>query len=218
MATVLETKPALQGENRFLLTDISWDFYLRFCEELEERHVRLTYDRGSLEIMVTGSPHEFYKKMLAKLLEQLLFELNVPVRSGGEMTFQREDLQKGFEHDECWWIAHERQVRGRRKFDFRHDPPPGLALEIEITSSLVNRLAIFAALRVPEVWRFDGQDLRFVHLQDDGSYAESPTSLSFPFLRPEHLTPYLKLDSDVDETTLVRQFVEWLREQDVSGS
>ena len=105
------------GEERFLLTGISWDFYLAFCNELDGRRIRLSYDRGSLEIMITKAPHEYYKKLLAKLVEQIILEFDIPVRSGGSMTFQREDLQRGFEPDECWWIAHEADVRGRSPDD-----------------------------------------------------------------------------------------------------
>ena len=212
MATVEKTAAAV-GEVRFLIPDVSWDFYKRFRDEVEERPLRLTFSEGNLEIMSPKSPHEFYKTLLAKLVEAILLELDIPVRSGGSMTFQRDDLEKGFEPDECWWIAHESVVRGKEEFDFLRDPPPDLAIEVEISHSLVSRIDIFAAMKVPEIWRHDGKTLRFCALQSDGSYADRETSLSFPFLRPEHLMRYLSLTADVDETSRVRQFVEWLRDQ-----
>jgi len=210
MATV--DLPTTAGEDRFLIQDVSWDFYKRFCEEIGERPLRLSYTDGDLEIMITKSPHEFYKKMLAKLVECILLERNIPVRSGGSMTFQRDDLEKGFEPDECWWIANESAVRMKMEFDFQHDPPPDLAIEIEISHSLVNRIGIFAALKVPEIWRFNGETLRFCILQDDGTYADCQYSISFDFLRPEYLLPYLSIKDDVDETTRVRRFIDWLRD------
>jgi Uma2 family endonuclease len=213
MATTLDTKTAV-GEERFLLSGISWSFYQAFCDELEGRRVRLSYDRGSLEIMITKRPHEFYKTLLARIVEQTLLFFNIPVASGGSMTFQREDLEKGIEPDECWWIANEAVVRGRDELDFRVDPPPDLAIEVEITRSLVSRIGIHAALGVPEIWRYDGKTLRFCLLSQDGQYRDSSTSLAFPFLRPEHVEPFLRPDLDKDETTRIRQFVEWLsREQ-----
>jgi Uma2 family endonuclease len=214
MATLAESKPAFAGEQRFLLSGISWGFYQSLCEELGERPVRLTYDCGDLELMITKPPHEYFKTLLAKLVEAVLFEFNIPVRSGGSMTFQREDLQQGYEHDECWWIAHEANVRGRREFDFRSDPPPDLAVEVEITHSLISRISIFAAMRVPEIWRFDGRELRFLLLEEDGTYHPSLTSRAFPFLKSEHLQPFLSLDEETDETSRIRKFVEWLRQQD----
>lgn len=211
MSPIAEAPSIEIGEERFLLTGISWTFYLAFCEELGERRIRLSFDRGSLEIMVTKSPHEYYKKMLAKLVEAIVLERDIPVRSGGSMTFQREDLQKGFDPDECWWIAHEAKVRAVRDFDFQNDPPPDLAIEVEITSSLVNRIGIYAAMGVAELWRFNGRKLRFLLLQDDGTYQESATSRAFDFLKPEHLQPFLVWDEQADETARVRQFVNWLR-------
>jgi Uma2 family endonuclease len=213
VTTTVETSRAT-GEERFLLTGISWDFYLRFCEELDGRRIRLTYDRGKLEIMITKRPHEFYKTLLAKLVEQLVLELNLPVSSGGSMTFQRKDLQRGIEPDECWWIAHEAQVRGREELDLVRDPPPDLAVEVEITTSLVNRVSVDAAMRVPEIWRFDGRKLRFCVLQKDGTYRDEESSHAFPFLKPQHLLPYLQIDDARDETTRIRDFVQWLRSQE----
>lgn len=211
MATTAETTQIV-GEERLLLTGISWGFYLRFCDELEGRRVRLTYDGGNLEIMITKRPHEFYKTLLAKLVEQLVLELNIPVSSGGSMTFQREDLQRGIEPDECWWISHEDVVRGKKELNLHRDPPPDLAVEVELSRSLVDRVSIYSAMQVPEIWRFDGATLRFCVRQQDGAYRNSESSLAFPFLKPAHLTPYLRIDENEDETTRIRQFVHWLQE------
>jgi Uma2 family endonuclease len=119
----------------------------------------------------------------------------------------------GFEPDECWWIAHEAKVRRKKKFDFQRDPPPDLAIEIEMSRSLISRVGIFAAMGVKELWRHNGKRLRFCVLQDDGTYADQDASLAFPFLTPADLEPYLRLDDDLDETTRVRRFCDWLREQ-----
>ena len=217
MATVLEqptvaAKP-LVGEDRILLSDISWDFYVTFCEEIGERPLRLSYNEGSLEITITKAPHEFYRTMLAKLIETIFLERDIPVRSGGAMTFQRHDLEKGFEPDECWWITNEAAVRTKHEFDFQRDPPPDLAIEVEMSRSLVNRIGIFAALGIRELWRHNGKRLRFCVLQDDGTYADRETSLAFPFLKPADLEPFLRLDDELDETTRVRRFRDWLRKQ-----
>ena len=208
----LSASPVI-GEERFLLTDIRWDFYLAFCEEIGERPLRLTYSDGMLEITITEAPHEFYKTMLAKLIELILLEGNLPARSGGSMTFQREDLKKGFEPDECWWIEREAEVRGKQEFDFQHDPPPDLAIEIEISRSLVSRVGILAALGVKELWRHNGKRLRFCVLQEDGTYQDQDTSRAFPWLRTADLVPYLQIDDDADETTRIRGFRDWLRER-----
>lgn len=155
MPTVLDaitTASPVVGEERFLIHDVSWAFYVAFCEEIGERPLRLTYSDGMLEIMITKAPHEFYKKMLAKLVE------------------------------------------------------------VELSRSLVSRVRILAAMGVKELWRYNGKQLRFGALEDDGTYHDRDTSLAFPFLRPSDLEPYLPIDDDTDETTRIRRFRDWLRE------
>jgi Uma2 family endonuclease len=201
----------LDGETRIAIHGISYEFYKQFCDEIGEQPIRLSFNDGCLEITITKSPHEFFKTLLAKLVEATIFELDMPVRSGGAMTFQRDDLKKGFEPDECWWIQHEAAVRTTTEFDFNSDPPPDLAIEVEISHSLAKRIQIYAALGVPEVWRFDGQQLRFCRLESDGSYVDESSSLAFPFLRPENLMPLLKLPDDNNETRRIKSYVNWLR-------
>ena len=207
--------PPIAGERRLLIPRISWDAYIALGDELERqgnRSVRLTYDRGSLEIMTTGRPHEWYKKMLGNLVVTLACERNIEVSSGGQMTFLREDLDRGLEPDECWWIAHEPEMRTRDDYDPYNDPPPDLALEIEISNPLLDKLGIYAELGVPEIWRFDGRALTFWGRQGDESYRQVENSVAFSVLRPEHLLPYLRIDDEVGETSRLRRFAEWLRE------
>ena len=100
-------------------------------------------------------------------------ELDIPIRSGGSTTFKSQILKKGLEPDECYWIANEHLVRGRLDLDLEVDPPPDLAVEVEITRSVLNRMGIYASLRVPEVWRSDGDQIIVEQLQADGTYATS---------------------------------------------
>ena len=97
--------------------------------------------------------------------------------------------------------------------DFSVDPAPDLAVEIEITSSLANRVGIYAAIGVPEIWRFDGKTLRFCSLQSDGTYNDQSTSASFAGLRPADLVPYLDLFDQRDETQRLHAFVQWFQEK-----
>ncbi len=198
------------GEVRIGINGVSYEFYKQFCEEIGEQPIRLSYSDGCLEIMVTKSPHEFFRKMLAKLVEATVFDLDIPVRSGGAMTFQRDDLKKGFEPDECWWVAKERDVRSTVDFDFYQDPPPDLAIEVEMSHSLAGRIHIYAAMKVREVWRYNGRKLRFCVLDNAGQYQDAERSLSFPFLKPQDLEPFLALPGDDNETKRIRAYVNWL--------
>src|SRR6516165_4477649 len=144
---------------RVLLQGLGWHDYIQLGNILCDRPaLRLTFDRGALEIMVTSREHEFFKVRLGRLIEILAEVFKFRIEPGGNMTFQREDLERGLEGDNCWWIEHEEQVRGRLTWDSAVDPPPDLLLEIEV--SHMARMAIYASLRVPQVWYFVGKSLR----------------------------------------------------------
>jgi Uma2 family endonuclease len=207
-------KKKLRGGRRVVLNNIDWRTYERIGRALLDRSgVRLTYDRGTLEIMTLSPRHERIERLIGRLINAVTEELNVPIAGYGSMTFKRRKGLRGLEPDECYWIAHEAQVRGKDTYDVSADPPPDLVLEIDITSSSVDRMAIYALLKVPEVWCFDNRRLAFRVLQADGTYADAPTSPAFPFLKPADLLPFLALHATQDETSIVRQFRTWVRQQ-----
>ena len=204
--------PARTVENRVVLHDVSWESYVTIGNALLDRPaIRMTYDRGSLEIMTTSSAHEIYKKRLSRLLETLVEEFGLSLASAGQMTFQREDLERGIEPDDCYWIAHERQMRAIKTWTPDRDPPPDLVLEIEISRSALPRMDIYAALGVPEVWCFDGDSLRVYVLQQDRTYQRAERSPTFPTVPPEGIVPFLELTETTDYLGMVRAFREWLR-------
>jgi Uma2 family endonuclease len=203
----------VSAEQRFVLSGVDWKAYVGLGDLLGERHVRLTYDGRNLELMTLSSEHENNKKLLARFVETLTEELEIDIASYGSMTFRREDLERGMEPDECYWIANEPLVRGRTDLDLAVDPPPDLALEIEISRSALDRMAIHAKLRIPEVWCWDGETLRVNLLGRDGQYTQSPRSRAFPFLPLDVLAQFLKGGAGLSETQLVRKFRLWVREQ-----
>lgn len=214
MATTPKTRTARQAaERRFVLHGIRWRTYEALLRDLEDAgsNVRITYDRGSLEFMSPGIPHETSHKLLGRMIEAMTEELNIPIRSAGATTFRRKLLKRGLEPDECYWIAHEAQIRGKKKLDLDIDPPPDLVVEVEYTSTILNKLGVYAALNFPEVWRYDGQALRVVQLQADGTYREVGQSPSFPFLPLAEVTRFLGLVGTTDETTWIRSFRAWVR-------
>ena len=197
-----------------LLHGLTWRDYLEIGRILRDRPaLRLTFDQGTLEIMTTSQEHEKYKSWLGRLIEVLAEESRLRIEPGGNMTFQREDLEKGLEGDNCWWIEHEEQVRGKLVWDSTVDPPPDLALEIEVSRAAVARMPIYAALKVPEVWCFDGRSLR-VYLDDsDGSYRLSDDSPTFPGIPIAELVRFAIPRKDKDYLSVIREFRAWVRAQ-----
>lgn len=214
MATVAEPriKPS-QGESRFLLHDIDWGGYQTLLTMLEGRGVRITYDRGNVELMSPLSIHEWYKKLLGYAVEAISDELEIPRVAAGSTTFHAEALARGLEPDECYYLANAARVRGMERIDLTVDPPPDLAIEVEITSGLLDKLVVYAAHGVPEVWRFDGETLTALLLQPDGTYRESPTSLALPFVP---LAEVLRFQFDHDprnDTRWGRAVRAWVRDE-----
>jgi Uma2 family endonuclease len=202
-----------QTDNRFLLRNVSWQFYEAALEQVADEHVLLTYDRGALEFMSPSAEHEWYKHLLSWFILILCQELHQPVRGGGSMTVRREDLDRGLEPDECYWFAHEASVRSKREIDLSVDPPPDLAIEIDITRSHLDRQAIYAALRVPEVWCFNGETLRVFALGADGHYAVSRSSKCFPALPIERFAAFLQQDTPQGEMERLEEFRVWVQRE-----
>jgi Uma2 family endonuclease len=203
---------AIPTEQRLRLCCIPWEAYVAFTEMLGDRPIRVTYDRGEMEVMSPSNRHENRKRLLGRLIEELTMELDIDIASGGSTTFCREDLERGLEPDECYWIEHEPIVRGREDIDLEKDPPPDLALEIEISRSALDRMSIYAALGVPEVWRWDGKKLT-VHVRTTrGTYRKSDRSKAFPFLPVTEFVGFLER-TNLSETQLLRSFRAWVRKQ-----
>lgn len=206
------TATLIQSPDRVILPHISWQTYQSLIRDFEqEPAIRLTYNQGTLEIRMPLDPHETYKKLLGRLIEAATEELDIEIRSLGSRTCDREDLARGLEPDQCYYIQNESLVRGLDQIDSNRFPPPDLAIEIDITSSSINRMSIYAALGVPEVWRYDGQTLTMLILQN-GEYHPQSNSKALPFLSSESILRFLSQRSMMGETQLVKQFRQWVRE------
>lgn len=186
MNTVLEKDQAV------VLYNISWPTYTQVADAVQkESRTHFTYDRGRLEIMVVSIRHEVLKKLIATLFERLAQNLDIDYLPAGSTTFRREDLARGFEPDECYYIDNAYGMRGKDEVNLDFDPPPDLSIEVDIASSSLDRMSIFAAVGVPEVWRHDGQKLIFNILRN-GVYLVSETSTVLPNVNSVELTSLLE--------------------------
>jgi Uma2 family endonuclease len=205
------TATLIQSPDRVILKHISWQTYQSLIVDFErEPAIRLTYDRGTLEIRMPLAPHETYKKILGRLIEAATEELDLEIRSLGSLTCSREDLAKGLEPDQCYYIQNEKKVRGVEQIDLEKLPPPDLAVEIDITSSSLDRFSIYADLKVPEIWRYDGRSLVIYGLAGS-EYLTQDRSIALPILRTEDILRFLSLSVSIGENNLVKQFRQWLR-------
>lgn len=203
-----------------LLEDVPWDTYEKMSDALSDRSVRVTYDRGALEIMVISHPHDWVKKLLARMIERLAEELQQPIKSAGSTTQRRKKVQRGLEPDESYYLASEPLVRFKNELDFDRDPPPDLVVEVDITSSALDRMGMYAAMKVPELWRYDhvSDEVLFYLLDEDGTYARVERSKAFPLLSADTLTGFLRRRHSESEMDVIRAFVEWVRKQPLGAA
>ena len=155
--------------------------------------------------------HEKVKKLIGRMIELASLELMIPVSSLGSTTWKRRGLKKGLEADECYYVQHEHMIRGKKRVDLDRDPPPDLAVEVDITHHPFDRPSVYAALRVNEIWRYDGKRVTFLKLSNDGSYRPIDASEAIPALTPQVIDRFLAMFESTDETSLMRAFQEWLR-------
>ena len=203
----------VEEQERVLLRDISWKTFEALIQELEAQpNKRLTYEDGLLEIWMPLALHERYKKFLARLIEILTMESGIEICSLGSCTWRRQDLTKSVEADECYYIQNEPAIRNRLEIDLAVDPPPDLAVEVNITSLSLSRLAIHGALGVPEVWQFNGKTLTFLQLEA-GTYQPIERSIALPIMTIENTTLLIRKTQEMSETAWARWVQHWVKEQ-----
>lgn len=191
--------------HQLLIKNISWTTYKRILAELgENRNYKLGYSQGVLEIIAPLPEHEVAKVIIGDLVKALLEELNYEFRSLGSTTFDKESMDAGVEPDDCFYIQNEARVRGKDRIDLEFDPPPDLAIEIDITSC--TRFNNYQALRVPELWRWNGSKLE-INVLIDSKYVESNTSSIFPDIPISQAIPqYLMLSKTNGRNTTMKLF------------
>jgi Uma2 family endonuclease len=163
-------------QDHVIMHGVSWQtFQQLLADRGEQCGVLLAYDRGTVELRVPSHEHEWVKTTLTQVVEAVAFARDLHYRSLGSTTFGREDLARGFEPDACFYLDHADAIAPDRPLDLTVDPPPDLVIEVDITRSSLDKLPIYAALGVPEVWRYTDREVVIRCLTAD-AYVESDTS------------------------------------------
>ena len=191
---------------------VSWQEFEAILEDLgESRNSRIAYDQGKLEITTPLPEHIVNKVYLSNFVEILLEELNIKFCPLGSTTFKNKLMLKGIEPDSCFYIQNEAIVRGKNRLDLTVDPPPDLALEIDITNR--THLEIYQSLGVPELWRYERGKLQILLLVN-GKYIESESSANFPnFSLLEVIPQYLTQCRTEGRNKGIKAFRSWVRQQ-----
>jgi Uma2 family endonuclease len=192
-------------ETRMVLRNVSWQTFVALADEREGSVPRMTYDEGVLEMMSPKRKHENLGCLIGRMIEAYSEIQGIEILSVASVTVKRSDLQKAYEADESYYVTNIDRVLAKEELDFEVDPAPDLVVEIELTSSAIDKLELFAAMQVREVWRHDGDTLQFYRLTD-GQYEPIPSSFELPGLEASLIDRFLGQRLQSGETTLIRAF------------
>ncbi|MBH8563214.1 Uma2 family endonuclease [Nostoc sp. CENA67] len=205
---LVQSTPA---EQRTVLHNITWETFEALLRDTgEDRSSRFAYDCGTLEIMTPLFEHENPKIQFDRFIAVLAEELGIEIKSAGSTTLKQRLARRGIEPDNCYYIQTEPRVRGRETLDLETDPPPDLAIEIDITSTSVNKFGIYSALGVPELWRYDGENLKFYNLGEN-QYVECEFSIAFPLVSVSEIRRFIQQSKSMGEIALLKSFRSWVR-------
>lgn len=201
-------------EQKVLLRNVSWKTYGRLIAEREERPApRFFYDQGVLEIVSPSKWHESVGGIVASLVKELAVEFDLDVEGAGSTTFRREDVDRGFEPDECFYFRNIERVRGKANIDLdAGDPPPDLVFEVDVTGPSLDKLPIYAQLGVLEVWRYAGGRTEMLVLGKAGDAYETATaSTVLPPLTSDVLARFVKRGLTTSYPAWAREVRWWAR-------
>lgn len=203
-ADLLNRLTAHATAEKHIYYGVSWDTYLQLLADLgDDRNVRLTFNRGVLEIMSPKRLHEQITRLIDMVVTLLAFELNMNVDNCGAMTLRLESAQRGGEPDSCFYVANEAAVRAVEEIDLQVHPPPDIVLEVDITSPSLDKFGLYSAARVPEVWRYDGARMSFYVLAGE-HYNEAAHSLCFHHLTAALLEHYISIGRAQGSTAMLQ--------------
>ncbi|MEC5030784.1 MAG: Uma2 family endonuclease [Oscillatoria sp. PMC 1051.18] len=210
MVTITST--ANQNQNAIQLKGVSWHTYKMLLSDVgENRAWRITYDQGVLELRMPLPQHEEPKRLIESFIEAIVDELEIELRSLGALTLERDDLARAIEPDSCFYIQNEAQVRGKQSINLLTDPPPDLAIKSDYTNSSINKLSVYAALGVPEVWRYSESNLE-VYVLSEGKYELAQESLALPCLPIAEIPALIEQSQNLGQRATVRLFRARIRE------
>jgi Uma2 family endonuclease len=203
--------PSTQQTQHILLEGVTWETYQALLKDFgNHRSSRLAYNQGILEIIMPSDFHEMINRLLEAIVRALTEELGMKIKGYGSTTLDREDLARGVEPDSCFYIQNVDQIIGK-KLDIPSDPPPDLAIEVDVTSSSRRRLGIDLQLQIPEVWRYTEQQGLVIYQLQAGEYQECEFSPTFPMISGKVLQPFLQQANSEDDNAVIRALRQWLR-------
>jgi Uma2 family endonuclease len=193
------------------LQDVEWDEYEQLLREFDERPgIRLAYDHGRLEIMTLSPEHERIAALFPALILVLAEACGLNYLSLKSTTMRQRKKSRGLESDDCFYFRDFKRISGKKTLDLNVDPPPDLAIEVDVTSGSLGKFSIYASIGIAELWRYDRQGVQFFGLTEE-QYTEIGHSRVFPFLIPDVVLRFLRKGEAEGTVPMVKGFRVWVR-------
>jgi Uma2 family endonuclease len=202
------------GETRILVPRVPWRLYEAFVELLPEGSpIRTAFDGKDMEIMVTGPLHDDFADLLDQFVKAVAGELGIRIKPQRQTTWKRPEIERGIESDNCYYLDPAKieaalAARGAGSNDVRDYPNPDLVIEIDISAPEADRMGIYAAMGVAEVWRFDGRTLTIERLDESGRYHAAEAS-GFLRVRADQVPRWLTAEDLSDYEAWVQRVRAW---------
>jgi Uma2 family endonuclease len=201
----------LPADGILILPHVSWHEFESLTTKLgDRRDVRLSYQRGTMEITMPSPEHEEYVDLIQDLTRLLVRELGLRMESRGTALLKRELRETGAQPDGCFYIQHAAEIIGKRLLDLTIDPPPDVVVEVDLSTDSRGKFSIYATLGVPELWRYDGLSFEMYHLTEAG-YVEAAASTAFPFLPAAAMTDFLEQSKELGQDAALDEFRNWVQ-------
>ena len=201
--------------------DVSWDEYEELLEQVGEAPgLRVSYDNGSLHVMTISAEHEKYSEFIKSLIAGLRLRLQINILAFGSATMRKPRRSAGHEPDASFYVQTAPLIGNKIQLDFETDPPPDIVVEVDVHHDSRPRFRVYAALGVPEIWRYDGKAVTMYYLAteaQDGEpskYLERNTSIALPMLTAQVLTEMLDRMRKDGELSALLAFDEWLQSRE----
>ena len=215
ITTYYEIVSQLPEDASVTFRDVSWDEYEELLEQVGEAPgLRISYDNGSLQVMTISAEHEKYTLFINSLIAGIRLRLRMDILAFGSATMRKPKRSAGHEPDACFYVQTAPLIGNKIQLDFETDPPPDIVVEVDVHHDSRSRFRVYAALGVPEIWRYDGQAMTIYHVSDEGDgpqYVARDTSTGLPMLSATLLTEMLERMRRDGELSALLAFDEWLQ-------
>ncbi len=206
---VLSDVQSALGEQRVFLHNIRWSTYEQLLVDLaNKRSPRLTYSKGTLELMTALPQHDRLTSLLESMISIFAAETSTVIYCLRSATFKHAQFESGFQPDSCFYIQTGVFMKDKEVIDLSVDSPPHLVVEVDMTSGSLRKLEVFSRLKVPEVWRHNGRNLVFYKLSGD-TYLQSKNSIAFPAIESEAASEFIQANKNLTSTAFIKAFQEW---------